>query len=155
VSGAEDLTALKRSPSARTAPPPPGPRPSDIKSAPARRAGPPPGHAPSASIAGPASIASAGAATFAGASPLPGKAPRGHAPAAVAPRGSRARAAEAEEKSQRVAPHTGRFLELYDRAPSLSPALALDGRSDEGIREVMVNLLILGGFLIFGFLLLL
>jgi hypothetical protein len=55
----------------------------------------------------------------------------------------------------RVATHTGRFLELYERSPSLSPALALDGRSDEGFKEIAVNLLILGGFLMFGFLLLL
>lgn len=70
-------------------------------------------------------------------------------------RGFKGKATEAESAGTRVAPHTGRFLELYERAPTLSPALALDGRGDESVREIAVNLLILGGFLMFGFLLLL
>jgi hypothetical protein len=60
-----------------------------------------------------------------------------------------------EPPEDRPAPHTGRFLELYARSPSLSPSLVMDGRSEEGMREVAVNLLILGGFLTFGLLLLL
>jgi len=60
-----------------------------------------------------------------------------------------------KEVGERQAPQTGRFLEVYSRTPALSPALMIDNRSDDGFKELAVSALMLGSFLVFGFLLLL
>ncbi|MBI4860832.1 MAG: hypothetical protein HY815_11320 [Candidatus Riflebacteria bacterium] len=59
------------------------------------------------------------------------------------------------EGDTRPTGHTGRFLEVYSRTPTLSPAMMMDGRSDDGIKEIAVSVLMLAGLVAFGFLLLL
>jgi hypothetical protein len=61
----------------------------------------------------------------------------------------------ASTAGSKPSPHTGRFLEVYSRTPTLSPALLIDGPSEDGFREIAVSVLMLGAFLVFGFLLLL